>query len=397
MSLKALPYQPVNFYGSFMYGCTCDPLDPPTLVGPEDGLSWMVQANACADAEQLIVQDFTDPDWKGTGGFILFPGSACCSTNNAGRTLTNSAFVPTVGDTYELRFTFSSIQGNIIVRFGGWEQVYNLPGTYAVPLTATTTQTLEFTLETDLSLMCVEGVGILEGNTTIEITFRDVDGTELQVITFAANPEYFTFNADMLLVQLPGSALSFEPTCFVIEMDDCDGVTLTSQQFKMLDSTVCTILLSACNDGEPTYRVRVDGKLVKPRWEYEESAERHSNGRWSRNYIDMQRRMELRIGEQGEALHPFLAKLKLFRHFYVEQEEFYIPGEPYEPLYEDVFDGTGGTIYDIFPKQELNRAVICGPEESDGCPPPPNYWVQGTGPNTNYIITQLGELIRLAP
>ena len=148
--------------------------------------------------------------------------------------------------------------------------------------------------------------------------------------------------------------------------------------------------------GSFTPRLRVEGKVVRLRGEYDVSEERRSNGRWNRHYADLQLKYELRIDLQNERTLQYLAALPLFDHFYVEQQEYSIDAEPFEPTYEDVFDAVGGLILNIRPKQELIRNVRCDAENLAGCPPPPNYLVQGTGPNTDYILTQAGDRILLA-
>lgn len=404
MSFSAIPNQPVNLVGSTLQGCVCDPLEPATLIGDDDAFEFAIRAFACQDADQLLSQDFASDDWKGNMGFILFPGSACCSVNNAGATLTENAFTPVVGDAYELRLLFSDVQGSIQVAFGGLVETISEAGQYSFTFVATSTQRFRLTLVDDLSLVCVDTAQVFEGNRSIEVSFRDAEsGAELFAVDATNDPEYFTYTGDAVIVSIPMGETGVTG-CFTVRVTDCDdAVGVNSQTFQVISDTSCTLLLSACNDyaamGLPegfTPRMRANAKLVRPLWEYDVSEERRSNGRWMRHYADRQTRYELRIDLQNEYTLPFVAAWPVFHHFYVGQQEYSIDPEAIEPTYQDVFDGTGGVILSVRPKQELLRNVRCVEENEAGCPPPPNYLVQGTGPNTDYILTQAGDRILLA-
>lgn len=404
MSIQALPYQPVNLTESALQGCYCDPLTPATLIGADDTFEFVIRVFSCADAAQLITNtNFDTEAWKGNRGFVMQPGSACCSTNNAGARLAENSFTPIPGETYELRFTISDIQGSVTVVFGGLSLTISEAGQYSYTFTATSTQKFLLTLVDDISLVCVDSVLVFEGNKTIAVTFKDArTGAELYAVDATDDPSMFTYLGDSVIVSVPMGDTGIDG-CFYVEVDDCDDTTpLRSQDFQVIVDTSCTLLLSGCNDydalGLPqefTPRLRVLGKLVRPSWEYEVSEERRSNGRWVRHYADRQTRYELRIDLQNSDTLDFVATLPVFHHFYVGQAEYSIDPEAIEPTYQDVFDSTGGVIMSVRPKQQLVRNVRCQEENTAGCPPPPNYLVQGTGPNVDYILTQNGERILL--
>ena len=404
MSFTTIPNQPVNLVGSTLQGCLCDPLTPATLIGDDDAFEFALRAFSCVNADQLLSQDFTSDNWKGNRGFVLQPGSACCSTNNAGATLVENAFTPIPGEAYELRLNFTYVQGTIEVAIGGLVETITAAGQYSYTFTATSTQKFRLTLVDDLSLVCVDTAQVFEGNKSIEVSFRDAEsGAELFVTDATADPDYFTYTGDAVIVSIPMGDTGVTG-CFYVRVTDCDDeVGVTSQTFQVISDTSCTLLFSACNDyaamGLPegfTPRMRANAKLVRPSWEYDVSEERRSNGRWSRHYADRQTRYELRIDLQSEFALPFISAWPVFHHFYVGQQEFSIDPEAIEPTYQDVFDGTGGVVLSVRPKQELLRNVRCEAENEAGCPPPPNYLVQGTGPNTDYILTQAGDRILLA-
>ena len=404
MSIAALPNQPVNLTASPLQGCICDPLTPATLIGADDTFEFVLRAFSCADADQLLTNtNFDANTWKGNRGFVITPGTACCSVNNAGATLVENDFTPSIGETYELRFNITDVQGVLNVVLGGLSVDIVEPGQYSYTFVATSTQRFRLTLVSDLSLVCLDSILVFEGNRSITVTFKDAKtGVEVYAVDATADPDLFTYLGDSVIVSILMEDTGVDG-CFYVEVEDCDDATpLRSQDFQVITDTSCTLLLSGCNDydglGLPqefTPRLRVLGKLVRPSWEYEVSEERRSNGRWVRHYADRQTRYELRIDLQNEGTLPFVAALPVFHHFYVGQAEYSIDPEAIEPTYQDVFDSTGGVILSVRPKQELVRNVRCEAENVAGCPPPPNYLVQGTGPNTDYILTQNGERILL--
>ncbi len=406
MSIRAVPYQPVNLVGSKLIGCICDPLEPPTLIGEDDAFEFVLRAFSCANAEQLFDNtNFDANTWMANVSFVIQPGSACCSTNNAGSRLGETSFTPIPGTTYELRLTITDIQGSVTVTLGGLVETIYEPGQYSYTFTATSTQKFRLELNDASSLVCVTSALVFEGNRSITVTFRDAETDDaFSSINATDDPDYFTYNGETVTVSIPMSSVGMGLCSFYAEVTDCDNEgTLVSQVFQVVDDTACTVLLSSCNDrdamglpGTFTPRLRVEGKVVRMRGEYEVSEERRSNGRWNRHYADLQLKYELRIDLQNERTLQYLAALPLFDHFYVEQQEYSIDAESFEPTYEDVFDAVGGLILSIRPKQELIRNVRCDAENIAGCPPPPNYLVQGTGPNSDYILTQAGDRILLA-
>jgi hypothetical protein len=140
-------------------------------------------------------------------------------------------------------------------------------------------------------------------------------------------------------------------------------------------------------------QIRVPADLKRPKFSYEFGQEKTSKGRLNRYYAERTRTMELRIGRVGEFTHNFLSTLPLWDHVYIGQDPWVITSESYEPDYADVYAATGGVILEVQPYEEDAKKVRCD-EDDGGCSPPPNYWVQGTGPNEDYIIQEeTGERI----
>lgn len=401
--ITAIPNQSVNFAPSLLKGCACDTLDPALIIDPtDDNLMFQIGISRCADAVGLVDGDFEASNWKGSGGFFVTPGSACAGNGNNGSTLVESSFTPTVGQVYTLVFFIpQGSVGSVGVVFGGFSQTISAPGDYSFSFIATSTQRLEFTIIGDDTSLCIQAAQIYGANTDIEVSLLDVNGTPFFTIDPLNDPEYFTYGSTSLTVNIPMFDADHEG-CFTVQVDDtCDTVTLVSNTIKAMD-TSCTLKIRVCNDGDSmgftqdfAPEARLDAQLVRPEWEYDISEERYSNGRISRPYADRQRAMEFRISLVSEDLHQFLSSIPLWNHFYIGQDEYVMDADGYRPIYGDVFDGTGGIVRTVRPKQELLRNVLCGPETLAGCVPPPNLWVQGTGPNNDYILTQDGDRVLL--
>lgn len=398
--ITAIPNQPINFSGSLLMGCSCDTLVPGLLIDPsQDSLIFQVGISPCAGAENLIDPDFTTGDWYGSG-FTMSASRACSGPDMFGASVENQGVTPVPGLPYVVSFIVNLTSGSVTFRFGGFTQNITASDTYTFPITATSSQYFIIELDTAETEVCISNPSIYDGNTDLEVRLVQ-DGTDVFTIDYTNDPEYFTFYRNVVTVNIPMTDTGIEDGCFTVEMENpCDSVTLTSQEIVSVDAT-CTLKFRTCNDGDGmgfyggfSPEVRLDAQLVRPTWEYEVSQERRSNGRISRPYADRQRIMELRIGLNSEYLHPFLSTFPLWDHFYIGQEEFVVDAETYAPQYQDVFDGTGGVVLAVRPKQELLRKVQCA-EELAGCVPPPNLWVQGTGPNNDYILTQTGDRILL--
>ena len=155
------------------------------------------------------------------------------------------------------------------------------------------------------------------------------------------------------------------------------------------------MLLSACSSSDVgniyftnyTHSIRVYSKLVRPVFEYEEQRQRLSDGTIDIFYADRQRVLELRLGRLAWWAHDVLSSFAVQDHFYVGVDEYAIDPDGFEPAYGDVWDDQGDVLVKVRPKAELMRKVRCE-EDDGGCAPPPNYLVQGTGPNENWVTSE---------
>lgn len=412
--MTAIPNQPINFAGSLLAGCLCDEVVPPLLIAPsEDSIIFQLGAGICPDA----VSVFTNPDFDDSGGTTWFTsagwtlsiGSACGSGAALG-TLQESSLTPTPGNYYTLVFNVVRLTGTVSWTFAGNSGTFGTTGVTTAGFTFTTTVEartfagLIVTLDTADSAICFSQIAAYDANVDFLVELVDPSNVVLASFDQATDPDYFTFYDDVLAVNIPLGGETLDG-CFTIRVTNTCGtseVVLTSQTLQAIGDTDCTLKVRGCNDGiglgfaPDPFEMRLIAKLTHPTWEYDMSTERKSNGRIMTNYADRQRKMELRIGLQSEYVHPFISALPVFGHFYIGQEEFVFDNEGYEPLYGDVFDGTGGIVLAVRPKEELFRRVQCE-AEGPGCSPPPNYWVEGTGPNNDLVITEDDEAILINP
>ena len=407
--ITAIPNQPVNLSGSLMEGCACDPVVPPTLFNPaSDTLGFQFLMPPCPGTPNLIADyDFRGDDWVG-GGVVVGNGRACVYSV-AGATIENTDFSPTPGTPYIFTFTVSGLVGALNWSFGGSSgqvgapftgSIEARPQTFTFYVMASGTGGVFFQFPTDRDGACIRFVSVQEQSRDITVDIIQ-DGSAFESFTSDADPDAFTFAGNHVIFE---SELDEELSgCFTVRVTEvCNEqeTVLESQQF-ITTSNDCTLKLRVCGGGydmlgllRPVLEMRLDAKLVHAAWDATVSEERRSNGRWVRSYGDSSRRMELRIGLQSEYAHPFLSLLPILPSFLIGQDEYMAAGDAWEPGYGDVFDGTAPMVLTVYPKQELRRVVICG-DEPLPCPPPPNYLVQGTGPNDDLVLTQQGEAILL--
>lgn len=403
--IYAIPNQPVNMSGSLMAGCACDPLVPPTLFDPsQDRLRFQFLMDPCPGASLLDDINFQTSDWVAAGS-VVSPGRLC-AIGVAGAVAENTQFIPVIGNNYILQFTTSRVYGVFSWSVGGVSGTIGAAGVdtnvqqlWTFPFTATSTAPVSFGAATDSDGFCLTLVEVFEQTREVIVEVLE-GGVVVEDFTPDANAEAFTFSGRHVIFD---SDLEEVSSCFTVRVTETCGevdTVLTSQEFIVTNDD-CTLSLRVCGGGydilgmvDPLVEMRVAGKLTHAAWEAVVSDERRSNGRLMRHYGDSQRRMELRIGFQSEYAHPFLSLLPILPSFFIGQQEYVAAGDAYEPAYGDVFDGTGGIVLTVFPKEELRRVVMCGPEP-DPCPPPPNYLCQTTGPNDDLIVTQQGEAILL--
>ena len=401
MAIIPIANQPLSFVPTQLDGCLCtDPTDV-LLVEPNDTIQFQVIADPCLGEQLIASPNFEDAtDWL-TGGFDIRLGSACPEVDNA--TLKEDTFVPTIGVTYYLQITLSGGDGTYRGYFAG-ENFGPMVGGHGNQfiITATTIEPLilEFTPSTRLPLRraCVEQVNLYVFGSDILVELLDSAGLVVDDFDVTEHPERFTYDRDSVTISYPLSDVPYLSGCgySIRVIDQCDDVGLDSQAINVVDGS-CSLLFTVCNttDFGGFYidnsgfspQIRVLAKLTHPAYDYDIAEERLSNGRLNRYYADRRRKMELRIDRVGESAHRFLSTIPVWDHFYIGQDEYVMGADEYVPGYEDVYEAYGGIIRTVVPRQELMRKVRCG-EESAGCVPPPNYHVQGTGPNTDYIIQE---------
>lgn len=400
--ITAIPDQPIDFTGSHLIGCDCDTIIPPILFNPEaDDIIFQMGVSDCSD-NLIDNPNFVGVNWRAGLGWTLFQGEACGAAV-MGATLTETSFTPTPGTEYTLILNITSVRDTVTWAFGGSSGTLGTSGTTTgayiatFSITATAAAGLVITLDTDDSAVCMSLLSVTEASRDITVDLISSAGATLLSFNPASDPEAFDFT-DGIMTFTAGLAGEDISGCFNIRVtEDCGGeeTVLESNSIRATLDT-CTIKIRACNGlGFTTpLELRIAGKVGRPSWEYDVSEERRSNGRIVRNYIDAERTVSMFIRFQSEHTHRFLSKLPLFSSVFVEDEEFIVNADGYEPGYGDVFIGTGGVEIKMKPKQELRRTVLCD-EEAAPCPPPPNLWVQGTGPNDDLILLQNGKAVLL--
>jgi len=399
MSLIAIPNQPVNLVGSNIKGCVCDPLVPMTLIGAEDDLKVVFKAYACRLEENLIDNPFFFTGWRLGGTWQLAEDGACASATEFQSFLTYLFAFPSVGFRYELRIFFTYVDGTIRVQCGGWNTEITQAGMYVWTFEATNTTGLSI-VALENSACCVSsGIQWYGANNTFIVNCYDQQGNLVFNTDYTNDPSFFLLEEEYVTLTMPINA-SVLSGCFRLEIEDCDNILRSQQYFQIIENTDCTLLVSACNDYDSldfpaSFRaeLRVQGKVVRPKWEYDVSEERRSNGRHLRHYVDRQTKYDLFIDLQNEYAMPFVAALPVFDHVYIDQTEYIVDADEFEPIYDDVFDGTGGVQMTIRPKQELFRNVMCA-EEGPGCTPKPIQLGQLQRSDLD-VLLQTGDKIKL--
>lgn len=387
---------------------------------PDDTLSFQVLSDVCL-GDQLFdspnfesLSDWTGPNWS------IAVGAACDEGSGTPTTLGEQSFVPTPGSLYLLTINVDSLSSDLStgplgrnkglsIGIGGFSAIIGVQGNYKYTFTATSTGNFRATKTDDYLNVCIGQVQIFEISPDMDVELLQ-DGTPEYTFSYATNPERFDIDGDYLTVTIPLASVVTYPVeeetavgCYTIRItDNCaDGNQLESQCINVADHA-CTILIGACNSGDGLgfsgFRpeMRVVAKVAQPTYEYEVEEQRLTDGTIDRYFADRQRKMSFGIDRIGEFGHDFLSTLPLYDHVYLDQQEVIVDAEPYEPAYADVWDDYGGILLTVRPKQELVRKTRCS-EDFAGCAPPPNYWVQGTGPNEDYVLQEDNERIFIYP
>ena len=400
MSLQVIPNQPVAFGDTRLQGCLCEDRDDKLLIAASDSVLFQFRQSTC-ETEGLL-QDPSFQDAEEWNGWDVDGGFACYTPDNPQDILQEATFNPVVGTMYSVVITCTTFDGvgRVRVGFGGGSGSFNGTGTFTYTILAVSDEALSLTINGEFVQVCVDFAQVYEQTTDIEVSIVDLEGASTHTYDYATNPTYFDYSGAYLTVEIPYD--DTWPECFTVEVyDPCDTATYTSQEFKFVDEE-CTILLKACNAGDgmgfgagfaPIMRVK--SKLTHPSYSYDAETEKGTNGYVNNFYASRTTQMEFRVDQVGYHAHTFLSSLPLWDHVYLAQEEYYFQANSYEPAYGDVWESYGGILMTVEPKQDALRKVRCGPDEAMGCVPPPNFLVQRTGPNNDYVLLQTGFRIKL--
>lgn len=408
MSLQPIPNQPVGFVPTRLQGALCgaDP-EEVLLVSDGDTLGFQFRFNTCDNAGEIGDPTFIAPDdWRNLGGWVFENGTVCKASGSSALSLEYALWNPDPGTRYQLTVIVTSLSGlptevNYIQwRLGGESGFIFAPGTYVFDVLAISGQRLSFTASSAGTSACLSLAQVAVLDPDNAVTIVDLDGDTIQEYTFATDPDLFDYSGGFLTVRLPVD--DAWGNCFRVKVDDpCAEVEYTSQIAKFINPAK-TIKVRTCNSGPGmgfgagfAPEARYIAKLVRSTFDYEEGVERSTTGKINRYYAERMRSMEFRVDDAGEIAHDFLSTFPLWDHVYLGQEEYSFKAEGFEPDYGDIWEAHGSIIMPVEPQRENMRKVRCAPDDQGGCVPPPNYLVQGTGPNTNYITLNSGGRIKL--
>ena len=283
------------------------------------------------------------------------------------------SWTATIGTTYEVEVFVDSVQGDgVFIMVGGVQVAVNTPGLSTWVVTAEVAQGARAIAISDNSAIVISRFEVYEANRSFDVTF--VQGGAEVTYDPVNDPEWFTYSGQHVIFNAP---LPEEmDDCFYIQLTDGCGaypVTYCSQSIKVIGCEG-TLLLRVCNDSDALgfaqgfFTLRQPATLGNPNWEYEEASERLSNGFINRYFIDRQTVSVLSLERASKFLHPFLAAMAMFDHFYIEETEYSIDADNYQPGYGDSETGTGAAQLSVRPKQRLMRRVICD-DLGEGCNP----------------------------
>lgn len=410
--IEAIPNQPIALGQSRLVGCcSLDPEDC-LLVDTSDTVEFQVKAERCAADDQLVADPgFDDTSAWTESGWTISGSLACVSlpvipTLGPTYVLETAALTLVDGDRYEVVINFSSLnlgtggRGVDITVGGVLLGTVSAPGIYTYFLTAVSTQGL-YVDAGDLGAggsACLDAILIFERSVDYTVEFLDLNGTAQATIDSTTDPDMFLLDQDRLTFSVSAADLEIVGCHTIRITDNCDDVALESQCVNIGDHS-CTLSIKVCGSNDilgftSTFQpsIRIQGEVRRPTYEYEVGEERLSNGKLNRFFAERTRKLELAVSRVGYSVHEFLSSLPLWDHVYIGQEAYVVVADSYEPEYADVYSGYGAVVMKITPYIEEARKVRCA-EDDGGCSPPPNYWVQGTGPNEDYVLTEDGNRI----
>lgn len=408
--IAAIPNLPIAMNDTRLQGCPCLGPTRCVLSGREDVLQVQLAGVLCTTAQELLEDTSTTDgstwnagEWQQLSG--VFVRQSCLFTESIGgdpAPLVETGFAATVGNFYTASFRIESISiGSVLVSFAGVELGYfDAVGNYTYTVQALSASSFTFDNGEEVVTACVSFASVKDTNTDLTVgVVSTATGNFVDSWSFAGQPTRFHFDRDHIIVDVPVGEIAggtLPDGCYTIRViDNCDEVTLESECINV-GVHACAIRVTACNNTDIgdiytsdvfTISALLHAKIVRPSFTYDVKDERLSNGLTNRYYADRQSRLELRIGYLSEFGHDFVSTLMAYDHVYFGQTEYIVGSEGYSPEYNDVWDDQAPMKLMLTPKQELFRKVRCA-EDDGSCAPPPNYWVENTGPNEDYILSE---------
>jgi hypothetical protein len=371
MSLTTIPNQPINFADPEVYA-KCKDIEPELTISPADKVVFQFFQDRCPDAVQYL-DPISPSDWIDNPGWTIGAGLLSLVTGNGGSDVSESSFVAVIGTTYEIEVFVESAQGDgVFVIVGGVQRVVNGPGLHKWTVTAQTATGASAVAFGDNSAIVITSFEVWEANRFFSVAFVTPDvAVQYDPIN---EPQFFQYIGQhvVFVAPLPDEVEG----CFHIELkDECLGepVVYCSQSIKVIDCEG-TLMLRVCLDSAglgfaPGYfTLRSPASLTNPVWEYETAEERLSNGFTNRYYIDRQGVRTLSIEPVSKHLHPFLAAMAMFDHFYIGEVAYSIDADTYQPSYGESQTGTGAVTLNVRKKMERVRRVLCD-DLGPGCNP----------------------------
>lgn len=420
--LTPIPNQPLSFTPSRILGCNCDDPRECLLANRDDVLSFQMLFDGDVFGTQLLANSDMSDDTAWPNSQWNFTGEARCAVASRSLgALSDTTFSPTPGITYVVRVTangptFSADAIQVLLGNSVAGTIIGPQQTYTWIVTATNTDPLTFQLINPVSgtpgieNLCIDNAFVYVFDPDLTVSLVDLADNTIGAFDYSTHPALFDFTTNEGRVTVSFDITAFEDDaevengCYTLLVES-GTQELQSQCVTFADEHACTLTIRACNAAEaiglagfiPT--MRIHAKIVRPRYEYTVGEERGTDGTLNRYYASRTRTLELRIDGLGERGHEFISTLPLYDHVYFQDgtndaQEYAVGKDAYEPAYSDVFDATGGILIKITPKTDPAYKVRTV-EDSGGCAPPPNYLVQGTGPNEDYITQTNGDLILL--
>jgi hypothetical protein len=372
MSLTTIPNQPINFQSPEVIAA-CPDTEPPLLVSENDPLIFQFLQERCDDAEQFLAP-ISPSDWIDNPGWTIGTGSLTLVVNNGGQEVEDSTWVATIGEVYEVELFVDSVAGDgVFVKVGGNQRAINAPGLHRFSVGAAVAAAAKLEAISDNSAIVVTRFEVWEANRQFTVAIVQ-NGTDFATFDPLSDPENFEFVGQHVVFNAPFP--EFLEGCFNLELrDECGAypVTYCSQALEVIPCGN-TVMVRVCLDYDGLgfvagyFTARLRASLVNPTWEYDTAQERLSNGRINRHYIDRQAVYQFSIETASQFLHPFLAALAMFDHFYIGETEWSVDAETYAPDYGDGRVSTGAVVLTVRKQKELMRRVLCD-DIGEGCNP----------------------------